>query len=167
MLTSTRLPDRPVSGALYRCAAVPGQRPYAEPHDGWSASYVQRGSFGCACRGRRFELVPGAVLTGRPGDEYTCNHDHHAGGDDCLAFFASPELADGACAGAVLGVTPHQYLLRRRLRRELTEGIARGGRDNGPPGPRPDYGADYYAAFGFDPDGHNLEAVCHARHGVR
>lgn len=37
--------------------------------------------------------------------------------------------------------------------------LALGGRDNGAPGPRPDYGKDYYAAFVFDPDGHNVEAV--------
>ena len=35
-----------------------------------------------------------------------------------------------------------------------------GGRDNGPPGLRPNYGPDYYAAFVFDPDGANIEAVC-------
>jgi len=34
-----------------------------------------------------------------------------------------------------------------------------GGKDNGKPGLRPDYGATYYAAFVFDPDGNNLEAV--------
>jgi catechol 2,3-dioxygenase-like lactoylglutathione lyase family enzyme len=38
-------------------------------------------------------------------------------------------------------------------------GLGAGGRDNGPPGPRPDYGKDYYAAFVHDPDGHNVEAV--------
>ena len=36
-----------------------------------------------------------------------------------------------------------------------------GGRDNGPPGPRPHYHPDYYAAFVLDPDGDNVEAVCH------
>jgi catechol 2,3-dioxygenase-like lactoylglutathione lyase family enzyme len=36
-----------------------------------------------------------------------------------------------------------------------------GGTDNGPPGLRPHYHADYYAAFVRDPDGHNIEAVCH------
>lgn len=35
------------------------------------------------------------------------------------------------------------------------------GTDNGPPGPRPHYHADYYGAFVLDPDGHNIEAVCH------
>ena len=39
--------------------------------------------------------------------------------------------------------------------------LAAGGRDNGGPGLRPQYHADYYAAFIFDPDGYNIEAVCH------
>jgi catechol 2,3-dioxygenase-like lactoylglutathione lyase family enzyme len=39
--------------------------------------------------------------------------------------------------------------------------LAAGGRDNGPPGPRPHYHPDYYGAFVLDPDGHNIEAVCH------
>lgn len=34
-----------------------------------------------------------------------------------------------------------------------------GAADSGPPGPRPAYGASYYAAFVLDPDGHNVEAV--------
>ena len=37
-----------------------------------------------------------------------------------------------------------------------------GARDNGPPGLRPNYHANYYAAFVIGPDGHNIEAVCHA-----
>jgi catechol 2,3-dioxygenase-like lactoylglutathione lyase family enzyme len=40
--------------------------------------------------------------------------------------------------------------------------LAAGGKDNGPPGLRPHYHADYYGAFVLDPDGHNIEAVCHA-----
>jgi catechol 2,3-dioxygenase-like lactoylglutathione lyase family enzyme len=39
--------------------------------------------------------------------------------------------------------------------------MAAGGRDNGPPGLRPHYHPDYYGAFVVDPEGHNLEAVCH------
>lgn len=39
--------------------------------------------------------------------------------------------------------------------------MAAGGRDNGPPGPRPHYHANYYGAFVLDPDGHNIEAVVH------
>lgn len=39
--------------------------------------------------------------------------------------------------------------------------IAAGGKDNGAPGLRPHYHPDYYGAFVFDPDGNNIEAVCH------
>src|SRR6478672_150733 len=41
--------------------------------------------------------------------------------------------------------------------------IAAGGRDNGAPGIRAHYHPNYYGAFVLDPDGHNIEAVCHAR----
>ena len=40
--------------------------------------------------------------------------------------------------------------------------LAASGRDNGAPGLRPHYHADYYCAFVLDPDGHRIEAVCHA-----
>ena len=38
--------------------------------------------------------------------------------------------------------------------------LAQGGRDNGPPGLRKDYGDSYYAAFVIDPDGYRIEAYC-------
>jgi len=40
--------------------------------------------------------------------------------------------------------------------------LSMGGRDNGPPGIRAHYHPNYYGAFVFDPDGNNIEAVCHA-----
>jgi catechol 2,3-dioxygenase-like lactoylglutathione lyase family enzyme len=40
--------------------------------------------------------------------------------------------------------------------------IAAGAKDNGPPGIRAHYHPNYYGAFVLDPDGHNIEAVCHA-----
>jgi len=40
--------------------------------------------------------------------------------------------------------------------------LAAGGKDNGAPGLRPHYHPNYYGAFVIDPDGHNIEAVCHA-----
>src|SRR5574341_1191555 len=40
--------------------------------------------------------------------------------------------------------------------------LAAGGKDNGAPGVRAHYHPDYYGAFVLDPDGHNVEAVCHA-----
>ena len=39
--------------------------------------------------------------------------------------------------------------------------MAAGAKDNGPPGVRAHYHPNYYGAFVLDPDGHNIEAVCH------
>jgi len=39
--------------------------------------------------------------------------------------------------------------------------LAAGAKDNGKPGIRDEYHPDYYGAFVIDPDGHNIEAVCH------
>jgi catechol 2,3-dioxygenase-like lactoylglutathione lyase family enzyme len=43
--------------------------------------------------------------------------------------------------------------------------LAAGGRDNGAPGLRPHYHPNYYGAFVYDPDGNNIEAVCHRPEG--
>lgn len=94
MLQAQPLADGPLAVTLFRCSAPQGERPVTEQHGGWSAAYVLRGSFGCRCRGRHHELVPGALLLGRPGDEFTCTHEHHAGGDECLAFAPDAALAD-------------------------------------------------------------------------
>jgi catechol 2,3-dioxygenase-like lactoylglutathione lyase family enzyme len=50
---------------------------------------------------------------------------------------------------------------RAAVRRFYEAGVKAGGADNGKPGIRADYAADYYAAFLIDPDGNNLEAVSH------
>ena len=39
--------------------------------------------------------------------------------------------------------------------------LSAGGKDNGAPGLRPDYHPHYYCAFVIDPEGNNIEAVCH------
>jgi catechol 2,3-dioxygenase-like lactoylglutathione lyase family enzyme len=49
---------------------------------------------------------------------------------------------------------------RAAVDRFHAQGVKAGGRDNGAPGVRDDYGASYYAAFLIDPDGNNVEAVC-------
>jgi AraC family transcriptional regulator len=94
MLERRSLLRGPVSVVHYHCNSGPDDRPFPERHEGWSASYVQRGSFGYGCLGAAYELVPGSVLIGRPGDEYLCTHDHHHGGDECLAMFFEPGLID-------------------------------------------------------------------------
>ena len=123
----------------YRCSARPGDAPFAELHDRFSLSYVRKGSFGYQSRGRFSELIAGSILVGHPGDEYVCTHDH-VHGDECLSFQFAPDWIEAhagdpidlesAAAEAglspfhflrlfarVLGVTPHQYLVRSRLRR--------------------------------------------------
>jgi catechol 2,3-dioxygenase-like lactoylglutathione lyase family enzyme len=63
--------------------------------------------------------------------------------------------------GAVPG--PIHLAFEARTREQVHQfydaALEAGGRDNGPPGLR-EYGANYYAAFVIDPDGHNVEAVC-------
>jgi len=91
-MTRTTLLQRPsISVSDFRCSAGPGDTPFVEQYAAHSISYVRKGSFGCRCRGRFFELVAGSILVGHPGDEFTCTHDHVCG-DECLSFFLSPEL---------------------------------------------------------------------------
>ena len=51
---------------------------------------------------------------------------------------------------------------RDAVARFYAAALEHGGKDNGPPGPRPQYGDHYYAAFVFDPDGYEIEAVVDA-----
>lgn len=52
-------------------------------------------------------------------------------------------------------------LTREAVNAFFEAAIAHGGRSDGAPGPRPQYGPAYYAAFVVDPDGHRIEAVHH------
>lgn len=60
---------------------------------------------------------------------------------------------------------PMHLAFRARRRADVdafyAAALAAGARDNGPPGPRPQYHAAYYGAFVIDPDGHPIEACCH------
>jgi catechol 2,3-dioxygenase-like lactoylglutathione lyase family enzyme len=67
---------------------------------------------------------------------------------------------DGQNAGPVhLAFTARN---REEVRAFHASALKAGGKDNGAPGLRPQYHPDYYGAFVLDPDGHNIEAVCHA-----
>jgi catechol 2,3-dioxygenase-like lactoylglutathione lyase family enzyme len=55
---------------------------------------------------------------------------------------------------------------REKVEQFYTAAIAAGARDNGKPGVRPEYHRNYYGAFVIDPDGHNIEAVCHQEENV-
>jgi AraC family transcriptional regulator len=117
----------PVSVVHTHCDSGPRDRPFAETHDGWLVAYVLRGSFGYRSRGSVYELVPGSVLVGRPGDEYVCSHDHHCDGDECLAFSVAPELVDEMDPGCRVwrsrGVPPvAQLMVMGELARAATVG---------------------------------------------
>jgi catechol 2,3-dioxygenase-like lactoylglutathione lyase family enzyme len=64
---------------------------------------------------------------------------------------------------AKLGATHVAFLAADRtiVEKFYTAAIAAGGRDNGKPGIRKEYHPTYYGAFVLDPDGNNIEAVCH------
>lgn len=68
--------------------------------------------------------------------------------------------------GARQATSPNHVAFEARSRAEVdafhAAAVAAGGRDNGKPGLRPHYHADYFGAFVVDPDGNNIEAVCHA-----
>lgn len=89
------------------------------------------------------------------------------------------ESGDGAFIGYGEGFKPYFWINEQPRATELLHvafaadtrakvdafykaAMAAGGRDNGPPGLRTLYHPTYYGAFVLDPDGHNIEAVCHA-----
>lgn len=94
MLVTPLHSSRDVSIFDYRCDARPGDAVFDEEHGAYSVSFVRRGSFGYRSGGVSHELVAGATLVGKKGDEFRCTHDHHLGGDECLSFQFSEELAE-------------------------------------------------------------------------
>ncbi|HXI28565.1 MAG TPA: AraC family transcriptional regulator [Vicinamibacterales bacterium] len=77
----------------YRCDARLHERPVVERHAAFSLAYVRTGSFGYRIRGASYELVPGSIVIGGPGDEYVCTHDHVCG-DRCLSIQLQLELVE-------------------------------------------------------------------------
>jgi catechol 2,3-dioxygenase-like lactoylglutathione lyase family enzyme len=79
--------------------------------------------------------------------------------------FGVPPKPDFWIGQAGADVAPTHVAFRAESRKHVDAfykaAMAAGGRDNGPPGLRPDYHANYYGAFVLDPDGNNIEAVCH------
>ena len=115
----------------YRCQSGPGDTPFPERHQTFSAAYVRRGSFGYRVRGRSFELVAGSVLLGYPGDEYMCTHDHVAG-DECLSFHLETEAVEAIGARTApwrLGAVPP--LPELMVLGELAQASAEGRSDVG------------------------------------
>ena len=78
------------------------------------------------------------------------------GGNDRLALKLQPGPVVPPGPGFHLALEAPSHAAVDRFH---AEALRNGGTDAGAPGPRPHYGATYYAAFVYDPDGHKLEAV--------
>ena len=82
-------------------------------------------------------------------------------------FWADELFVCTAVSGAAQGqLTGRQHIAFQARDRAAVDtfhrvALAAGGRDNGAPGIRAHYHPTYYGAFVLDPDGHNIEAVCH------
>lgn len=105
MLQIIPLLSGPLSVLAYNCSAAPGSAVYAESHGVYSLSCVLAGSFGYHTQGRCYDLVPGALLIGRPGDEFTCTHEHHLGGDRCLSVQMSGAWVEAHVPALAAGVS--------------------------------------------------------------
>lgn len=82
-----------------------------------------------------------------------------------VASFGEPPKPDFWFSRGTPNQPPIHVAFRVRSRAEVdafyTAAMAAGGTDNGSPGLRPHYHPNYYGGFVLDPDGHNIEAVCH------
>ena len=104
----------------------------------------------------------GASLLYMVPDQYTDGRKVGGYGREQKPYFWLHENAD-------TGPGRH-YAFKAATRAEVDAfyeaAMAAGGRDNGKPGLRPHYHENYYGAFVLDPDGNNIEAVCHSPEGV-
>ena len=132
MPSTTVLQSAALAVVDYRCDAGPADTPFVECHVDHSVSYVRAGSFGYRLRGATHEMVAGSVVVGHPGDEFTCTHEHHAGGDECLSFHLAPELAlsmgERAAVWRTAGLPPLPELV---VLGELAQAAADGASDVG------------------------------------
>ena len=88
-------------------------------------------------------------------------------GDDAQKYagFGGKEGPDFWIVQGAGAVTSHIALRandRATVAKFHADALKAGGRDNGKPGLRPEYTPTYYGAFVLDPDGNNVEVVCHA-----
>jgi AraC-like DNA-binding protein len=90
---TTHFQNAQLSVAAYRCTAGPTDTPFVEQHRDFSVSFVRAGSFAYRTGGRLHDLVPGAVMIGRAGDDYMCSHEHSTG-DVCVSVHVPADTLD-------------------------------------------------------------------------
>ena len=90
--------------------------------------------------------------------EMTGTDDSHVGFGDGSAILLDWHRAKKPSPGMHVAFLAQS---RKTVDEFYAAAIAAGGKDNGKPGMRPHYHESYYGAFVFDPDGNNIEAVCH------
>ena len=102
-------------------------------------------------------LAPiGIALVMEVGAEQTGDQPACGFGSDCKPYFWFGGASDIARAHIAFVAKD-----RASVDAFYKAALAAGAADNGAPGLRPHYHANYYGAFVLDPDGHNIEAVCH------
>ncbi|KGJ17194.1 VOC family protein [Paracoccus sanguinis] len=109
-------------------------------------------------------LAPlGAAVQKEVTDAMTGGHGAHLG-------FGTPESPDFWISSGKPATTGVHVAFAARDRATVdafhAAALAAGGTDNGAPGLRPEYHPNYYGAFVLDPDGNNVEAVCHTPEGA-
>jgi catechol 2,3-dioxygenase-like lactoylglutathione lyase family enzyme len=112
--------------------------------------------------GRFYDAIMGALGHSRVGaSDRWIGYGQRNGADDFshsyISIFATASVAADRRHWAFKASS------RARVDAFHAAALAAGGTDDGPPGLRPDYHANYYGAFVRDPDGNRIEAVCHAR----
>jgi catechol 2,3-dioxygenase-like lactoylglutathione lyase family enzyme len=101
-------------------------------------------------------LEPLGVTAGSEGPPSYGIEMSQPGGKSSLCLFQTEEKP----AHLHLAFTAEN---RRQVEAFYRAALEAGGKDNGAPGLRPHYHANYFAAFVIGPDGHNIEVVCHER----
>jgi catechol 2,3-dioxygenase-like lactoylglutathione lyase family enzyme len=112
-------------------------------------------------KSKRFYTAALAPLGLRLGREYPKS----VTGDFDVGMFGPGGQTLFVVAGGGKATPPVHLAFRANSRAAVdafyAAAVAAGGKDNGPPGVREHYHANYYAAFVYDPDGNNIEAVTH------
>jgi catechol 2,3-dioxygenase-like lactoylglutathione lyase family enzyme len=123
--------------------------------------HISLGVRNLALSGAFYDAALGALGFRRVFEDATAIGYGLVDGSDLLCLKLCPDSSPPGAGFHLAFSAPSREALHAFHERALQIG----GSDNGAPGLRPHYGANYYAAFLVDPDGHRIEAVCKAAAG--